>query len=127
MDEFPFPINKKRLLVSFGVILIIYIILFLIDYSIGNANLTLDINNLLATLPSWFQILMYYYTQAGYFIFDGLVFIYGIIVFVHLDKHRSYVPMILGSMFGSFLGSLTTDSILKPIIAESRPFVQYPR
>ncbi len=128
MSEYTFQIDKKKVGIELAVVAIIYAILFIITFVVGDLKLTIAINQLMVISPSWLQSLMYNYTKYGYDLFFGVVIVLALLTYFSpkFGKLKKYQIAMLGVIIGYCVSWFLTGIILKPLIARRRPFEDHP-
>jgi membrane-associated phospholipid phosphatase len=128
MSEFAFRIEKKRVGIQFAIIAVIYAVLFIITFAVGDLNLTIAINQLMVASPPWLQSLMFYYTRYGYYVFGVAAIGIGVLTFFtdKFEKLKPYRIMFLGLAVGYSASWFVMAYLLKPVIMRLRPYQEYP-
>ncbi len=128
MSEFTFRIDKKKVGIELAIVAIIYAVLFIITFAVGDLQLTVAINQLMVVSPPWLQSLMYYYTKYGYDVYFGVVLVLALLTYFtpKFEKLKKYQIVMLGVIIGYCVSWFLTGVILKPLVARRRPFEDNP-
>ncbi len=127
MSQSTFPWDRKKVWIYLAIIAIIYAILYIITFAVGDFELTLMINQWQTAFPSWYLELAEFYTKYGYFIFGFTGIGVALLSFFSpkFEKLKPYRIMFLGLIYGFVFAWATTEG-LKLIITRNRPFVDHP-